>query len=60
MITSKHFSNFFSIIFPTAPAALPMTAVVAAALQGPEGSVAGRLGDIIIVMASALTSFGGS
>ena len=60
MITSKHFSNFFSIIFPTVPTALPMTVVVAVASQGPEGSVGGRLGVIIIVMASALTSFGGS
>lgn len=60
MITSKHFSNFFSIIFPTVPTALPMTAVIAAASQGPEGSVGGWLGVIIIVMGSALTSFGGS
>jgi len=60
VITSKHFSNFFSIIFPTVPTALPMTAVVAAASQGPEGSGARRLGVIMVVMASALTSFGGS
>lgn len=60
MITSKRFSNFFSIIFPTAPTALPMTVVVAAASQGPEVGGAGWLGVIIIVMASALTSFGGS
>lgn len=60
MTTSKHFSNFFSIIFPTVPTTLPMTVVVAAASQGPEGSVGGWLGVIIIVMASALTSFGGS
>lgn len=37
-----------------------MTVVVAAASQGPEGSVGGWLGIIIIVIASALTSFGGS
>lgn len=42
------------------PTALPMTVVVAAASQGPEGSWAGWLGVIIIVMASAVTSFGGS
>lgn len=37
-----------------------MTVVVAAASQGPEGSERGRLGVIMVVMASALTSFGGS
>ena len=42
------------------PTALPMTAVVAAASQGPEGSVGGWLGVIMVVMASAVTTFGGS
>ncbi len=60
MITSKHFSNFFSIIIPTVPTALPMTVIVAAASQGPEGSVEEWLGVIMVVMASAVTSFGGS
>lgn len=60
MITSKHFPNFFSIIFPTVPTALPMTVIVAAASQGPEESVGGWLGVIMVVIASALTSFGGS
>lgn len=37
-----------------------MTVVVAAASQGPEGSVEGWLGVIMVVMASAVTTFGGS